>query len=85
MKTRTIFVLFFVGIFLIGFFVFLALNPEPHFKIVKDGLEVGGVGEIQESDLTVDWLEENCACSDESMCKTYSCGNYLVEVWYQIK
>ena len=77
-------------------FILLAINPEPHFKITKEGIEVDEINLcdfkscednhpviISRQDLTKQWLEENCELSDSD--NKYKCGDYFVEVWDQIK
>jgi len=67
-------------------FTLLAINPEPHFKITKEGVDVDKIDnnkwQIKKSDLTSEWLEENCELNDSDK---YKCGDYLVEVWNQFK
>ena len=102
----------------------LDTNPETHFKITKEGIEVDGwvwssntKNGIDSDEVTIEWLKENCECVgtnymeyserctneeelevglmmiclqwksflEESECQKYKCGDYVVEVWNQIK
>ncbi len=77
----------FIFIFVLTFWVILLImSPEPHFKITKEGVEVDEIDnnkwQIKKSDLTLEWLEENCLKDNSNK---YICGEYFVEVWNQIK
>jgi len=68
-------------------FTLLAINPEPHFRITKEGVEVDYIDDngwqIKKSELTQEHLEENCLPDDNY--NKYVCGEYLVDMWNQIK
>lgn len=85
MKTRNKIIIL-ILFFLVLIFILLLLNPEPHFKITKNDVEVnkiefGNGSAILKNDLTVDWLNNNCEFNQT----IYKCGDYIVTAWNQIK
>ncbi|MBU4162491.1 hypothetical protein KJ859_02835 [Patescibacteria group bacterium] len=67
--------------------ILLSINPEQHFKITKQGIEVDYIDynewQVKTSELTQKKLKEHCLKDDSY--NRYVCGEYLVEIWNQIK
>lgn len=85
-KKIKIFILVIALLLLVTWLTLLILNPEPHFRITKDGTVVNRLlySKIIDQNLSKEWLETNCEIQNQNKI-LYKCDEYFVETWNQIK
>jgi hypothetical protein len=84
-KTKAL-VLMLSILFLATWFFLLSSNPEPHFKVMKDGNVISNAEYSKEigQDLSKSWLDQNCKVQNQNEA-IYQCDTCTVQVWNQMK